>query len=90
MSRKREKDEHIEQLYYMKEDGTNSIDALKNAMNENYDAAIIDELSLEDMVQLSEDSNTIVLTEKGTGYARQLIRAHRLAERLLYNVLGGD
>jgi len=90
MSRKREKDEHIEHLYYMKEDGTNSIAALKNAMNENYNAAIIDELSLEDMVQLSEGSNTIVLTEKGTGYARQLIRAHRLAERLLYNVLGGD
>ncbi len=90
MGHKREKDEYLERLYYMKEDGTNSIAALKNAMNENYNAAIIDELSLEDMVQLSEGSNTIVLTEKGTGYARQLIRAHRLAERLLYNVLGGD
>jgi len=90
MSLKREKDEHIEQLYYMKEDGTSSIAALKNAMNEHYDTLIIDELSLEDMVQLSEDSNTIALTEKGAGYARQLIRAHRLAERLLYNVLGGD
>jgi DtxR family Mn-dependent transcriptional regulator len=90
MNRKREKDEHMEHLYYMKEDGTNSIAALKNAMNEHYDALIIDELALEDMVQLSEDSNTIVLTEKGVGYARKLIRAHRLAERLLYNVLGGD
>ena len=90
MNRKREKDEHIEQLYYMKEDGTNSIAALKNAMNEHYDTLIIDELALEDMIQLSEDSNTIALTEKGAGYARQLIRAHRLAERLLYNVLGGD
>ncbi|MHC4632273.1 MAG: iron dependent repressor, metal binding and dimerization domain protein [Planctomycetota bacterium] len=30
------------------------------------------------------------LTEKGAGYARQLIRAHRLAERLLYDILGGD
>ncbi|MBW7992535.1 MAG: metal-dependent transcriptional regulator [Planctomycetes bacterium] len=90
MGRKREKDEHIEHLYYMKEEGTNSIAALKNALNEHYDALIIDELALEDMVQLSQDNNTIVLTEKGTGCARQLIRAHRLAERLLYNVLGGD
>ncbi|MHC4459183.1 MAG: iron dependent repressor, metal binding and dimerization domain protein, partial [Planctomycetota bacterium] len=90
MNRKREKDEHIERLYYMKEDGTDSMAALKSTMNENYDAAIIDELSSEDLVQLNQDSNTIALTEKGTGYARQLIRAHRLAERLLYDVLGGD
>ena len=90
MNRKREKDEYLEQLYYMKEEGTDSIVTLKSTMNENYDTAIIDELVVEDMVQLSEDSDTIVLTEKGIDYARRLIRAHRLAERLLYNVLGGD
>jgi len=90
VNKKQEKDEHIERLYNMKENQTDSIDVLKNAMNGNYDAAIIDELSSEDMVQLSQDGNAIALTEKGTGYARQLIRAHRLAERLLYDVLGGD
>ena len=90
MNHKREKDEYIEQLWHMKEEGKNSANALKSTMNENYDAAIIDELSSEDMVQLSQDSNMIALTEKGTDYARQLIRAHRLAERLLYDVLGGD
>ena len=90
MTHKQKKDEHIEQLYYMKEDQTDSIDILKNAMNENYDAAIIDEISSEDMVQLSQDSNKIALTEKGEDYGRQIIRAHRLAERLLYDVLGGD
>jgi len=90
VNKKQEKDEHIERLYNMKEKQADSMDVLKNAMNGNYDAAIIDELSSEDMVQLSQDSNTIVLTEKGTDYARQLIRAHRLAERLLYDVLGGD
>jgi len=90
MNHKREKDEYIEQLWYMKEEGKNSANALKSTMNENYDAAIIDELSSEDMVQLSQDSNMIALTEKGTDYARQLIRAHRLAERLVYDVLGGD
>ena len=90
MNKKQEKDEHIERLYNMKENQTDSIDVLKNAMNEGYDAAIIDELLSEDMIQLSQDSNKIALTEKGTDYARQLIRAHRLAERLLYDVLGGD
>jgi DtxR family Mn-dependent transcriptional regulator len=90
MNKKRERDEHIEHLYYMKEDGTNSIVALKNAMNEHYDADIINELSSEDMIRLSEGDNIIALTEKGTGYAQRLIRAHRLAERLLYDVLGCD
>lgn len=36
---------------------------LKSDMNENYDAAIIDELSSEDMVQLSPDGDMIALTE---------------------------
>ncbi len=90
MYRKRDKDEHVERLYYMKEEGTDSMDALKSAMNENFDAAIIDELLSEDMVELTEEENKIALTKKGENYARQLIRAHRLAERLLYDVLGGD
>lgn len=87
---KRETDEHIEQLWYMKEGGKNSIDAIKTALNENFDAAIIDKLSSEDMVELTEQGSKIALTKKGEDYARHLIRAHRLAERLLYDVLGGD
>jgi len=90
MNHKREKDEHIERLYYMEEDQADSIDALKTAMNENYDAGVIDELSSEDMVELTDDGSKIKLTAKGQDYGRQLIRAHRLAERLLYDVLGGD
>lgn len=90
MNRKRERDEHLEQLYYMKEEGSDSIEALVTAMNGNYDSAIIDELSSEDMVELTEDGDKIALSVKGEEYATQLIRAHRLAERLLYDVLGGD
>ena len=90
MNRKRETDEHIEQLWYMKEGGQDSIDAIKTAMNENFDAAIIDKLSSEDMVKLTEQGSKIALTKKGEDSARQLIRAHRLAERLLHDVLGGD
>ena len=89
MNKKRERDEHIEQLWYMKEKRTDSIDVLKNIMSDGFDADIIDELVSEDMVKIKAE-NKIALTEKGRGYARQLIRAHRLAERLLYDVLGGD
>jgi DtxR family Mn-dependent transcriptional regulator len=90
MKTKMEKDEHIERLYYMKEEGTDLMDALKNAMNSNFNAAIVDELSADDVVKLTDGGGKIRLTEKGEVYARQLIRAHRLAERLLYDVIGGD
>lgn len=90
MNRKRETDEHIEQLWYMKEGGKDSIDTIKTALSENFDVAIIDKLSSEEMVELTEQGNKIALTKKGEDYARHLIRAHRLAERLLYDVLGGD
>ena len=90
MNHKREKDEHIERLYYMKEEGADSTEALKTAMNGNMDFGLIDELSSEDMVELSADRSKIKLTKRGQDYGRQIIRAHRLAERLLYDVLGGD
>ena len=89
-NRKREKDEHLEQLWYMKEDRNDSIEALKTAMKDKLDPAIIDDLSSEDMIEISVDRSKIKLTKKGEGYSRQIIRAHRLAERLLYDVLGGD
>ena len=90
MNNKKAKDEHIERLYYMKEANTDSLNDLKTAMAGNFDTAVIEELASEDMAEVLEDQNKITLTEKGDVYARQLIRAHRLAERLLYDVLGGD
>ena len=90
MSKKRERDEYLEQLWYMKEGQKDSLDALKDALDTAYDPHITDELLSDGLVQLSKDSNSIALTNKGEDYARQLIRAHRLAERLLHDVLGGD
>jgi DtxR family Mn-dependent transcriptional regulator len=90
MNRKREKDEHIEQLYYMKEKEEDSIESLKSSMDISYDPDVIEELVYVDMVGLKEGEKKITLTKKGDDYARQLIRAHRLAERLLNDVLGGD
>ena len=90
MNKKRERDEHIEQLWHMKEEGNDSADRLKSAMGESYDAGIIDELVSEDVVELTAGGDKIRLTKQGGDYARRLMRAHRLAERLLYDVLGGD
>lgn len=90
MSKKRERDEYLEQLWYMKEKEEDSIEWLKSSMDINYDPDLVEELVYEDMVELKEEENKITLTKKGDDYARQLIRAHRLAERLLNDVLGGD
>ncbi|MCK4823564.1 metal-dependent transcriptional regulator [bacterium] len=90
MNKTRERDEHLEQLWYMKEEGRDSIDALKSDMDDGFDIDIINDLVSKDMVELSEDRSKVGLTKKGQDYACKLIRSHRLAERLLYDVLGGD
>ncbi|MHC4087602.1 MAG: hypothetical protein ACYSU5_20710 [Planctomycetota bacterium] len=70
MNRKREKDEHIEQLYYMKEEGKVSINDLKSALDTGYDEDITNELLSEDLLELDKDNNTIALTKNGEDYAR--------------------
>ena len=86
----REKEEYLERLWNMKNNENDSMDVLKNAMGANFDTEIIDELLSEDLVALTKDNNKIVLTREGEDYARQIIRAHRIAERLIYDVLGGE
>jgi DtxR family Mn-dependent transcriptional regulator len=87
-SNKREKEEHLERLWGMKEAGQDSIDILKETVNGVSDARIVDELLLEDQIELT--GNKIRLTKKGENDARKIIRAHRIAERLLYDVFGGE
>ncbi|MBF0494891.1 MAG: metal-dependent transcriptional regulator [Candidatus Omnitrophica bacterium] len=82
-------DEYLEQLWYMKEEGKTSIDALKEAMRGLFDSAALDELLSGGLAEMTQES-AIALTNEGETEARQLIRAHRLAERMLHDVLGGD
>jgi len=90
MNKKRERDEHLEHLWYMKEEGRDLVGGLRAVMKEGYDFDIIEDLAAEGMVDLSKEKDKIRLTKRGEKYSRQLIRAHRLAERLLHDVLGGD
>lgn len=90
MNKKREKEEYLEILWRMKSEENSSMDALKNAMGENFNTEIVDELLSEELVELTEDYNKIILTKEGVDYARRIIRAHRIAERLIYDVLGGE
>ena len=84
------KDEYLEKLWYMMEEEKDSLNTFINSMNEHYDKDIIEELSSEGLIDLDEDGSKIILTQEGRDLARQLIRSHRLAERLVHDVLGRE
>ncbi|MBF0217671.1 MAG: metal-dependent transcriptional regulator [Candidatus Omnitrophica bacterium] len=90
MTKKTKQDEYVEELWYMKEDSKNSLDDLKVALKGEFDREMVDELVSEGLADYRESEGTISLTRDGEVSARRLIRAHRLAERLLHDVLGGD
>lgn len=90
MKRKREREEHLEQLWYMKESGKSSLTDLKDAMMDCFNNEIINELENQDMVKIDPATHKITLTASGDEYARKIIRSHRLAERLICDVLGEE
>ncbi|MBF0531991.1 MAG: metal-dependent transcriptional regulator [Candidatus Omnitrophica bacterium] len=90
MTRDRDLDEYLEQLWYMKEAEQSSVAALKRSLPDGFDAKLYERLAAEGLVKISSDGQDISLTAAGESRARQLIRAHRLAERLLHDVLGAD
>ncbi len=90
INRRREKEEHLERLWEMKENGLESVNDLEEAENVDFDKRVIEDLVVEGLVDVSEETAKIVLTESGKGQARRIIRAHRIGERLIYDVFGGD
>lgn len=90
MKKNHELDEYLEKLWYMKEDGEDSLKVLKKAFGDLYHSAVVDTLAADGLVILERDGTHIVLSAEGTDRARQVIRSHRLAERLVYDVLGGE
>jgi len=88
MTSKRELDEYLEHLWYMKESGKNSVDDLRHATHLEQSSDVIEELLMEGLVELREEEGDIVLTESGADRGRRIVRAHRLAERLLYDAIG--
>jgi DtxR family Mn-dependent transcriptional regulator len=84
------KEEHLERLWNMKEDGQNSMASLIKVMTEDFDLDIIEEFAMENLIELDQEKDQIALTEQGEKRAGRVIRAHRIGERLLYHVFGGE
>lgn len=84
---KKELDEYIEALWYLSEQGEPCVDDLKKYIKEVFNEGIISELRKQGFITINEEER-IELTQKGYEQSRQIVRCHRLAERLLADVLG--
>jgi DtxR family Mn-dependent transcriptional regulator len=79
-------DEYLETLWHLLENNESDIDNLKRHTKDPFDQEIFEALKADGYV--APDGKKIRLTEKGYARAEQIIRRHRLAERLLTDVLG--
>ena len=86
MNDKRIKEEYLETLWYMDETAVDSFDYFGLELEEELRPKLLEELKAEGMIDLDEKS--ISLTQKGRDFTRCLIRSHRLADRLVHDVLG--
>lgn len=80
-------DEYLEALWRMREGGKDSVEDLRTVLDMQVEDVIIDSLVSENYVVMDRGGKAVALTEEGKVYARDLVRKHRLAERLLFDVL---
>ncbi len=86
MNEERIKEEYLEALWHMMENGSDSLGEFYQEVGEALRHNLVDELKGDGLISIAEKS--VSLTEKGRGFARRLIRSHRIAERLVHDVLG--
>jgi len=81
----KELDEYLEMLWYLQERHGQNMKNFLADLNSEWDPAI--GKILINQGYLEETEKKLILTKKGYDHARQLVRSHRLAERLLTDVL---
>lgn len=79
-------DEYMEALWYLTEENDLSLERLRNLVDVTFNDEIIGHLTNEQLIQVQ--GKKIELTPNGYEQAKQIVRCHRLAERLLADVLG--
>jgi DtxR family Mn-dependent transcriptional regulator len=79
-------DEYMEALWYLTEENDLSLERLRNLVDVTFNDEIIGYLTSEQLIQVT--GKKIELTPNGYEQAKQIVRCHRLAERLLADVLG--
>ncbi len=84
---RRELDEYMEALWYLSEEEDPCVDNMESYSAEVFTDEVVAELQRQGFVTIN-DQDKIACTKKGHTQARQIVRCHRLAERLLVDVLG--
>ena len=79
-------DEHLETLWHLLENDESDIESFRHHTKGTFDEGILKSLKADGYITL--DGEKISLTDRGFAQAEQIIRRHRLAERLLTDVLG--
>jgi DtxR family Mn-dependent transcriptional regulator len=85
MEKNKLRDEILELLWSMREKGSKSYAELLNGINDSEASDALIKMEKSGLVAISNDE--VQLAEKGETRARDLIRRHRLAERLFHDVL---
>jgi DtxR family Mn-dependent transcriptional regulator len=83
-------DEILERLWYLREDRDSKVETLAKHLGTTFDPQLLAHLAETGLVRLWEDGQRVELTDHGLPRSRQLIRAHRLGERLIHDAFGGD
>ena len=79
-------DEHLETLWHLLENKESDIPNFRSHTKGTFDESILKTLQEDGYITLEGDA--IVFTDRGFARAEQIMRRHRLAERLLTDVLG--
>ena len=85
-----QEDEVLERLWHLREDGDTRVQTLAEHLGAEFDPALLLHLAEGRWVYLWEDDQRVELTARGLPRAQQLIRTHRLGERLIHDAFGGD
>ena len=83
--RQKQLEEYLEILWYMQERHGTKLKKFLFDMEHHWDPEVVEQLQQQGLME--ENATEFKLTEKGHEQARQLVRSHRLAERLLTDVL---
>jgi DtxR family Mn-dependent transcriptional regulator len=83
---RQERDEYLETIWHLVENNESDVESFRNHSGGTADAGVVAQLREDGYITLQGDH--IALTGKGSDAAKQIIRRHRLAERLLTDVLG--
>lgn len=84
--KRRDIDEYLETLWHLKENNESDIDSFRSHTTGGFNEEAVKKLQMDGYIKLSNEQ--IALTDTGEVEARIIVRRHRLAERLLTDVLG--